>query len=84
MALLVARSCGDNRPDVSSKEAIDIAKQQVDFVPTGVQVKNFPRTLNQQRVWAVSLYTGSNTAPEKCRLVEIDADSGSLIAVHAC
>lgn len=84
IALLVARSCGDNRPDISSKKAIEIAKAEVDFVPTGVQVKNFPRTLNQKRVWGVSLYTGTNTAPKSCRLVEIDADSGAVLAVRAC
>ena len=84
VAVLVSRSCGDNNPDVSSKQAIEIAKASIEFVPDGVQVKTFPRTLNQQRVWGVSLYTGTATAPKLCRLVEIDADSGAVLGVHGC
>jgi hypothetical protein len=80
----VARSCGDNSPDVSSKEAIAIAKESIEFTPDGVQVKNVPRSLQQHRVWAVSLYTGTAIAPQQCRLVEIDARSGAVLAVHAC
>lgn len=83
-ALLVSRSCGDNRPRVDSKEAIRIAKAQIDFTPAGVQVKNVPRSLQQRRVWVVSLYTGTPTAPEKCRLVEIDARTGDVTSVSAC
>ena len=84
LAALVARSCGDNSPDVSSKEAIEIAKQAITFVPEGVQVKNVPRSLQQHRVWAVSLYTGTATAPRECRLVEVDTRSGDVLAVHGC
>jgi hypothetical protein len=84
VAFLVSKSCGSNEPDVSSREAITIAKEHIDFAPSGVQVKNVPRTLNQQRVWAVSLYTGTAVAPQLCRLVEIDADSGEILATHRC
>jgi hypothetical protein len=80
----VARSCGDNRPDVSSQEAIEIAKREVPFEPDGVQVKNVPRSLQQRRVWAVSLYTGTAVAPRQCRLVEVDAESGAVIVIHGC
>jgi peptidase YpeB-like protein len=84
IALLVSKSCGDNHAAVPSREAIDIAKRQIDFVPDGVQIKNVPRSLQQQRAWVVSLYTGTATAPEKCRLVEIDADTGAVTSVRAC
>jgi hypothetical protein len=84
VALLVAKSCGDNSPDVSAQEAIDIAKKEIDFEPTSVQVKNYPATLNQQRVWGVSLYIGSNMAPTQCQFVEVAADSGAVLAVRGC
>lgn len=84
VALLVSKSCGDNHADVPSSEAIDIAKHQVDFVPDGVQIKNVPTSLQQQRAWVVSLYTGTATAPEKCQLVEIDADTGDVTSVSDC
>lgn len=82
--MLVSKSCGDTHPDVASSEAIDIAKRQIDFVPDGVQIKNVPRSLQQRRAWVVSLYTGTATAPEKCRLVEIDAKTGDVTGVNNC
>jgi hypothetical protein len=35
-------------------------------------------------VWAVSLYTGTPTAPELCQIVEIDALSGDVTEVSNC
>jgi hypothetical protein len=83
-AFLVSRSCADNRPGVDSKQAIAIAKAQVDFEPDAVQVRNVPTSLQQHRAWAVSVYTGTATAPEQCQLVEIDADSGDVLSVKDC
>jgi hypothetical protein len=84
VAFLVSRSCADNRPEVDSKEAIAIAKEQIDFEPDGVQIRNVPTSLRQHRVWAVSLYTGTPTAPELCQIVEIDALSGDVTEVSNC
>jgi hypothetical protein len=35
-------------------------------------------------VWAVSLYTGTPTAPELCQIVEIGALSGDVTEVSNC
>jgi hypothetical protein len=83
-AYLVSRSCGDNHPDVETQEAIAIAKEQIDFEPDGVQIRNVPTSLQQHRAWAVSLYTGTPTAPELCQLVEIDAKTGDVLSVSDC
>jgi hypothetical protein len=69
---------------VSQEEAVEIAKRQVDFEPRGVQIRNVPRGLEGQRSWAVSLYTGTPTRPGTCRLVEVDARSGSVIQIREC
>jgi len=84
IAFVVSKSCGNNHPDVPSAEAIDIAKRQIDFAPDGVQIKNVPRSLQQRRVWVVSLYTGTATAPQLCKLVEIDAKTGAVNSVNDC
>lgn len=83
-AFVVSRSCADNRPDVDTQEAIAIAKEQIDFEPDGVQIRNVPTSLQQHRAWAVSLYTGTATAPELCQLVEIDASTGDVLSVNDC
>ncbi len=81
-ALLVARSCGSSQPDVSKEEAVEIARREIDFRPDGVQVRNAPRTLQGRRVWAVSLYTGRPERPERVAVVEVDAETGQVTAVH--
>jgi hypothetical protein len=83
-ALLVARTCGSTEPTVTQAEAIEIAKQQIDFEPRSVQIRNVPRGLEGRRSWAVSLYTGTISRPGTCRIVEIDARSGSVVQVREC
>ncbi len=81
-ALLVARSCGSSEPRVTKEEAVEIARREIDFRPDGVQVRNAPRTLQGRRVWAVSLYTGTAEQPERVTVVEVDAETGRVTAIH--
>ena len=83
LAYLVARTCGSSQPDVSQEEAIEIAKEEIEFEPNDVQVRNIPRGF-EERSWMVSLYTGTPTDPQECRVVEIDAESGDVITVVDC
>lgn len=83
-AFLVARTCGSSAPGVSQEEAIEIAKDEIDFEPRQVQVRNVPRGIEGQRSWMVSLYTGTPTDPQECRLVEVDARSGEVAGVVEC
>lgn len=83
-ALLVARTCGSSEPGITQAEAIEIAKQQIDFEPRSVQVRNVPRGIEGRRSWAVSLYTGTIGNPGECRVVEVDASSGRVAFVKAC
>jgi hypothetical protein len=83
-AFLVARTCGSSRPNVTQEEAIAIAKEEVDFEPRQVQVRNVPRGLDGERSWAVSLYTGTLEEPGQCRVVEVDADDGAVKGTGSC
>jgi hypothetical protein len=82
-AFVVARTCGSTQPDVSSEEAIEIARGEIDFEAPRVQIRNVPRGL-ERRAWIVDLYTGTLANLGRCRQVEIDADSGDVIAVRVC
>jgi hypothetical protein len=83
VAFLVARTCGSTQPEVSSDEAIEIARQQIDFDAPRVQIRNVPRGL-KRRAWIVALYTGEPGNVGRCRQVEIDADSGEVIRIRTC
>jgi hypothetical protein len=83
VALLVARTCGSTQPNVSSEEAEEIAREQIDFDAPNIQIRNVPRGVNR-RAWIVDLYTGTPSNPGRCRQVEVNADSGEVIAVRAC
>lgn len=83
LAYLVARTCGSSEPGVSQEEAIEIAREEIDFDASQVQIRNVPRGF-ESRSWMVSLYTGTPTRPQECSVVEIDADSGRVITIVDC
>ena len=83
-AYLVARTCGSTDPDVSQAKAIEIAKAEIDFEPRQIQVRNLPTGVEGQRAWMVSLYTGTPSNPQVCRLVEVDAESGKVGRIIEC
>ena len=84
VAFIVARTCGSSSPDVSQEEAIEIARDQIDFEAEEVQIRNVPRGIEGQRSWMVSLYNGEPINPEECRLVEVDAQGGEVLGVVEC
>ena len=81
-AFLVSRSCGSSEGAITKDEAVEIARREVDYEPDGVQVRNLPRGIPQRRVWAVSLYVGRAAAPRRITVVEVDAETGEVRAVH--
>jgi hypothetical protein len=83
-AFLVSRSCGSSMGDISKDEALEIARESIDFAPTGVQIKNVPGALASRRIWAVSLYTGTLRDTDRCIVVQIDSDSGDVLRRNAC
>jgi len=67
--------------EISKEEAIEIARDEIDFEPDGVQVRNVAQGIPQRRVWAVSFYTGRPTSPERFVVVQIDARTGEVEGV---
>jgi hypothetical protein len=83
LALLASRTCGSSQPEISKDEAIEIARGEVAYEPDGVQVRNVGQGVPEtRRIWAVSLYTGSATAPERLTIVEVDAETGEVRRVR--
>ncbi len=78
-AFLVARSCGSSQGAISKDEAIQIAREEIAWKPEGVQVKNVAQGIPQRRVWAVSLYNGPPTRPEKVTIVQIHSETGEVL-----
>jgi len=81
-AFVVARSCGSSEGAVSKDEALEIAREEISFEPDGEQIRNIARGVPQRRAWAVSLYTGTATRPERVVLVQIDSESGEVLSVR--
>lgn len=81
-AFFVARSCGSSEGAISKEEALEIARGEVSFEPEGEQIRNVARGVPQRRAWAVSLYTGTATRPDRVVLVQIDAETGEILSVR--
>jgi hypothetical protein len=49
-----------------------------------VQVRLFKKGLKSRPYWGVSLYVGSNTRPTRCRIVQVDAQTGAVAGNGPC
>ena len=87
--LLLLAASGVLRADrgiaVSSDQAVEIARQQVDFVSENSQVRLIRQGFNLRPVWAVSLAIPIPGTGEFERLttVEVDAITGAVLRVVA-
>ena len=82
-ALLVARSCGETAADLSTNEAVAIATAQVDFEPTGHQIRLIKRGLQSREIWLVGLERRDESgALTNATSVLVDADTGEVIEVR--
>ena len=84
LAFGVSRSCGSVGDEVSQDEAIEIAREQVDFEPDHEQVRLFKKGAKSIPYWGVSLYKGSRTRPTRCRVVQVDARTGEVVQINSC
>jgi hypothetical protein len=85
--LLLLAASGVLRADrgiaVSSDQAVEIAREQVDFVSESTQVRLIRQGFNLRPVWAVSLAIPIAGTGEFERLttVEVDAITGAVLRV---
>lgn len=79
VAGVAARSCADSGRDVSSEEAIAIARDVAVFTPDEVQVRFFRRGVPSEPFWGVSMYQGTATQPTRVQVVIVDAKTGAVV-----
>ena len=79
--LLVLAATGvlqaDRNVEVSSEEAVEIARGTIDFQPENVQVRLVRQGIGLRPVWAVSLSIPLPNSSEFERLVTVEIDAGN-------
>ena len=82
LIVLAANSCQRSQVRFSQPQAIELARQQVDFEPTQTQIRLIRQGVQGRPIWAVSLSVP--TGPDKFErlaVVRIDANKGKVVSV---
>jgi hypothetical protein len=84
IALLATKTCASRDTDIDQDEAVEIAREEVDFEPEKVLVRFVQRGLDARPYWAVSLST-ENAAGirQDCATVLVDGETGTA-QTEAC
>jgi hypothetical protein len=79
VAFLAAKSCGSRDTEIESEEAIEIARDEVEWEPERVLVRFVPRGFESRPYWAVSLSTLDEAGNvQQLAVVLVDARSGQV------
>lgn len=81
-AVLVAKSCGKTDPELSTEEAIVVAKGAIDFEPACVFVRLIKRGFKSRETWAVSLSKPSGPDTSLVNVVQVDGDTGKVLEIR--
>lgn len=82
-ALLVARTCGATETELSKEDAIDIARDRVEYEPDLVQVRLLKRGLQSNEYWAVSLSgREADGSLGQVTVVVVDAKTGDVAEIR--
>jgi hypothetical protein len=83
VAFLAARSCASRETEISRDEAVEIARDEIDFEPDRVGVRFVPRGVQSRPFWAVS-FTAEDAQGELDRVtvVVVDATTGQIDEVR--
>ena len=80
LAFGLARGCASQGRNVSSDEAVEIARNSTDFEPERVQVRFVQQGIPPHPYWAVSLYdVDAGGRPTEVKVVLVDASTGQII-----
>jgi hypothetical protein len=81
---VASRSCQREGLDVSQEEAIEIAKQEVDFEPDDVQIRLLRQGVTYAQRWVVGLAElRANGERFNEVVVVVDASSGDVVEVRS-
>jgi hypothetical protein len=84
LAVLATKTCAARDQEIDQDEAIEIAKEQVDFEAEDVQIRFVQRGLDARPYWAVSLSTVDESGiRQDCATVLIDWETGDA-QTEAC
>jgi hypothetical protein len=79
-AFAVSRGCGAAGRNVSSDDAVAIARKSTSFEPDKVQVRFVQQGIPPRPLWAVSLYdVDARGRPSRVQVVLVDASSGQIV-----
>ena len=83
LALVAARTCASRDTDVSQDEAVEIAREEVDFEPERTMVRSVPRGVGSRPFWAVSFsLLDANGNAERTTVVLVDASTGDITEIR--
>jgi hypothetical protein len=78
-ALLIARGCGSEGRDITSDQAVALAKEHATFTAERYQVRFVQQGLPPQPFWAVSLYdVGPQGRPTRYEVFLVNATTGEV------
>jgi hypothetical protein len=87
VAFFVARGCQERDVQLTQEEAVELARDQIEFEPTFTQVRLLRQGLNRKAYWFVSMSQPigfSGDRPDLFRnlaVVQIDSGSGEVDSV---
>jgi hypothetical protein len=82
-ALGVARGCASRGGEISQREAVEIARQEVDFRPERTQVRLIRQGFQSRPLWAVSFSTlDEDGALDRVTVVVVDARTREVTEVR--
>lgn len=83
LAFVASRSCASRDTDVSREEAVEIAREEVDYEPDRVGVRFLPRGFQSRPSWAVSLsLVGADGELTRVTVVVVDGTTGDVVEVR--
>jgi hypothetical protein len=75
----VTRGCVAADREVTSKRAVELAREAVEFTPERTQVRFVQRGIPVRAYWAVSLYdVDENGRPERVQVLLVNARTGEV------
>jgi hypothetical protein len=81
-AFAVSKGCASSGTDYSSKQAVAIARKQLDFTPKCMQIRYLRTGLQSQPVWAVSLWTLDPKGRfDRIGVVVVSARTGKVLSL---
>jgi hypothetical protein len=82
-AFLASRSCASRDTEISRDEAVEIARDEIDYEPDRVGVRFLPQGFQSRPSWAVSLSTVDGEGElTRVTVVVVDGTTGEILEVR--